>query len=374
MSKSNFFRKIFAMRTLILISVIFSSTISSCQSVVEISTGNGSNMEPPETHKLEKNSSSNINKIEHVTTLEKFSTVNGIVDANNFAWPREIQSSAGKITIDSLPEKVHPLSLGHAEIIAAIMDFNKVTAVYDFYTDPSTSNIAGISSSHKQIGYDPEEVVALDPDIVIASKFTDPETVAILKDVGIPVLRAELDDSAMGNTSNILLMGYALGQEYEALSLVEEIERRVKVVATNIPPVEKLRVLSITKWATIFAAGSGSTEGGIIEQVSAINAAADSGISGHQEVSIESIAAINPDVILLPQPKTSALEFKKQLLSDPVLAEVPAIINKRIYYVTPRYNTTLSHWNVRGIEELAQLLYPEQFKDHVFEDFINHQN
>ena len=362
------------MGTLILISVIFPFTISSCQSVVETSTGNDGNTGHPENHKLKNYNSSNINKIEHVVGLKKFSTVDGIIDANNFGWPREIQSSAGKITIDSLPEKVHPLSLGHAEIIAAIMDFNKVSAVYDFYTDPSTSNIVELSSLHKQIGYDPEEVVALDPDIVIASKFTDPETVAILKDVGIPVLRAELDDSAMGNISNILLMGYALGQEYEALSLVEEIERRVKVVVKNIPAEEKLRVLSITKWSTIFAAGSGSTEGGIIEQVSAINAAADSGISGHQEVSIESIAAINPDVVLLPQPEASAIEFKKQLLSDPVLAEVPAIINKRIYYVTPQYNTTLSHWNVRGIEELAQLLYPEQFNDYIFEDFINHQN
>ena len=127
------------MGTLILISVIFPFTISSCQSVVETSTGNDGNTGYPESHKLKTDNSSNINKIGHVAGLKKFSTVNGIIDANNFGWPREIQSSAGKITIDSLPEKVHPLSLGHAEIIAAIMDFNRVSAVYDFYTDPSTS-------------------------------------------------------------------------------------------------------------------------------------------------------------------------------------------------------------------------------------------
>jgi len=32
-------------------------------------------------------------------------------------------------------------------------------------------------------------------------------------------------------------------------------------------------------------------------------------------------------------------------------------------------HTTLSHWNVRGIEELAMLLFPSKFAGVTFEDF-----
>ena len=35
----------------------------------------------------------------------------------------------------------------------------------------------------------------------------------------------------------------------------------------------------------------------------------------------------------------------------------------------PRFYTTLSHWNVRGIEETALLLYPERFRGVKFVDF-----
>jgi iron complex transport system substrate-binding protein len=106
-------------------------------------------------------------------------------------------------------------------------------------------------------------------------------------------------------------------------------------------------------------------------QAGGVNAAADSGIEGHQQVSIESIAAINPDVIVVPQPLDGANVFIEELMSSPALADVPAVKNGRVFYVLPRYHTTLSHWNVRGIERLAELLFPSAFDGVSFEEFLN---
>ena len=110
----------------------------------------------------------------------RFKDVAGIVDATNFGWPRDIETSEGLVTLEKPPTRVHSLSLGHTEILAALMDFSKVSAVYSFFTDPEQSNIADLSKSHNLIGFDPEEVVALDPEIVIASRFTDADNVALL--------------------------------------------------------------------------------------------------------------------------------------------------------------------------------------------------
>jgi iron complex transport system substrate-binding protein len=193
--------------------------------------------------------------------------------------------------------------------------------------------------------------------------------VALLNGAGLPVARTALENSALGNVPNILLIGYIIGAEAEALALAEDIESRMQVITDNLPGGEKPRVLSVSKWTSAFAAGSESTEGGIIEQAGGINAAADSGIDGHQQVSIESIAAINPDVILVPQPLEGANLFIDELMSSAALAEVPAIKNGRVHYVLPRYHTTLSHWNVRGIEQLAKLLFQAEFADVTFADF-----
>ena len=302
----------------------------------------------------------------------RFKDVPGIVDATNFGWPRDIETSEGIVRLERPPSKVHSLSLGHTEILAALMDFSRVSAVYSFFTDPEQSNISDLSKAHNLIGFDPEEVVALDPEIVIASRFTDADNVALLKDAGISVARASLENSAVGNAPNILLIGYMIGAEKQALSLVDEIESRMKVVGDLLNGNDQPRVLSISKFTSIFVAGSDSTEGGIIEQAGGINAAADSGIEGHQQITIEGIAAINPDVIVIPQPIEGANAFIDELKSSTALSEVPAVKNDLVYYVLPKYHTTLSHWNVRGVEQMAALLFPSDFKDVDLNDFSHY--
>ncbi|MDA1279300.1 MAG: ABC transporter substrate-binding protein [Chloroflexi bacterium] len=306
--------------------------------------------------------------------LIRFADVPGIVDPTNFGWPRSVETPEGVISLTAPSTKIHSLSLGHSEILAALVDFDRLTAVYSFFVDDEQSNIAALSADHKMIGFDPEEVVALEPEVIIASRFTNAETVGLLKGAGIPVARTNLESSALGNIPNILLIGYMVGAEIEALELVDEIESRMRLITDGLAGASTgvgTRVLSVSKWTSAFAAGSGTTEGGIIEQAGAINAAADSGIEGHQQVSIESIAAINPDVIIVPQPLESANTFIDELMSSPALAEVPAVKNGQVFYVEPKYHTTLSHWNVRGIEQLAGLLYPSAFSGVAFEDFTN---
>ncbi|MEE8047134.1 MAG: ABC transporter substrate-binding protein, partial [Dehalococcoidia bacterium] len=302
----------------------------------------------------------------------RFAGIEGIVDPANFGWPRSVETSEGVITLDAPPERIHSLSLGHSEILAALIDFDRLTAVYSFFLDDEQSNISELSAGANMIGFDPEEVVALEPEVIIASRFTNADTVALMVGAKIPVARTALENSVLGNVPNILLIGYLIGAEAEAIALADEIEARMQFISDLLVSDDKPRVLSVSKWTSAFAAGSGTTEGGIIEQAGGINAAGDSGIEGHQQVSIESIAAINPDVIIVPQPLDGANTFIEELTSSPALLEVPAIANGQIFYVPPKHHTTLSHWNVRGIEGLATLLYPSLFSGVTFEEFANY--
>ena len=68
--------------------------------------------------------------------VNRFKDVPGIVDTTNFGWPRDIETSEGLVTLEKPPIKVHSLSLGHTEILAALMEFSKISAVYSFFTDP----------------------------------------------------------------------------------------------------------------------------------------------------------------------------------------------------------------------------------------------
>ena len=305
---------------------------------------------------------------------EAFRNVEGIVDPDNFGWPRTVESSEGSVTIPAPPQRVHFLSLGHAEIGVALVAPEKFTAVYPFFVDPDVSNVSDQLANVPVIGFEPEEVVALAPDIAIASQYTNPDLVNVVKSAGIPVVRVSEEGGSSGDIPNILFMGYMLGAEEQALQLAAEIEHRIRFVDISIGPHQKQDVglpgvLAISKFTDIYAAGGNTNLDEIIWAAGAFNPAKEAGIDSFQQVSIESIAAINPDMIIITQPMESGIAFAEELRASPVLQDVPAIINNQVHPVNTTYFTTLSHWNVRGIEELANLLYPRAFVDHEFKDF-----
>ncbi len=302
-----------------------------------------------------------------------YADVPGIVDPTNFDWPRQIESEEGVITIEQPPEVVHFASLGHAEIGFALMETSRIAAVYSFFSDPEISNIADHVEGLTVIGYEPEEVVALEPDVIVASKFTNPDLIAVFQAANLPVFRTALEGSD-GDIPNILLIAYAVGEEDRGLKLVEEVQNRLdfvrdRIAEADIAEADRTSVLSASKYFTdIWVAGTGSNVHNIIEDAGGVNAASE--IADNQQISIESIAAMNPDVIILTQPMESGLAFADELRASPVLQDVGAVQNDEIYVVGSPHFTTLSHWNVRGIETLAKLLNPELFDDIEFENYV----
>ena len=307
-------------------------------------------------------------------TPADYPAVPGIVDVANRGWPRAVESAEGVVRLDAPPQRILALSLGHDEMLLALLPRHRFAGVGPFAADPTYSNVADQVAGMTQVQRGVENVLAAKPDLVVVSKYTKADMAALIKEAGVPVVRSSLENSAAGNIPNILLLGYLLGVEERALELVADIERRLALVSDRVPPpgdASRPAVLAIARFAeSTYAAGAGSTEGGIIEAAGGINAAARDGIASHQTVSLESIAAMKPDVILITQPADSGgTQLRDDLLADRALAAVPAVVERRVLIVAPRYYTTLSHWNVRGIEETARLLYPDRFRDVTFADF-----
>ncbi|MCH7734651.1 MAG: ABC transporter substrate-binding protein [Chloroflexi bacterium] len=298
--------------------------------------------------------------------------ISGIVDPKNFGWPRELEFDGERVTIAGPPERLHTLSLGHDEIIVALVGAETLVGIGSFTANETYSNVALAVAGLPKVRRDPEEVVALDPDLVIASKFTKQDLVDSIRGAGITVVRTALESSAEGHETNIRVLAYMLGAEAAAEVLIADIQGRIEFIQGKTGRVggDRPTVLSIARFSdSISAAGADSTEGGIIEQAGGVNAAAEAGLDGHETVSLESIVAMNPDLIVITQPDPGASELRDELLGEPALAGVPAIADGRVIIGDPRFFTTLSHWNVRGIEELAAQLYPEVFAGVEFKDF-----
>ena len=295
-----------------------------------------------------------------------FEGVRGIVEPTNLGWPREVEGLNGIVSIPSKPQRIITASIGHDEITLALVPKERLVGVGNVSKNATYSNIASLVQDVAEVSRDPETIVAQAPDVVVTSPFFPAEAIEALSKTGIPVVQTELKHDPEARINSILLMGYIFGEEERAIEFATEVrERHESLIAVTGKAEPKPQVLALTQYSDkLWTAGGNSTEGGVITAAGGINAAEEAGIEGNQTTSLEGVIAMNPDVIFIAQPlEFGAEEFRQELLSNEALAELPAIKNDQVHIVEGKHFTTLSYWNIRGAEDLARILWPEQFPE-----------
>lgn len=288
------------------------------------------------------------------------------------AWPRQVKDAAGKpIEIKERPMRIHTLSVGYDEITMYLVGPERFAAVGSVTANPLYSNIVEQASKVvTKVGRKSEDVLAAKPDLVVASPFANKDLVAQLKEAGLTVVVSDLNDSLEGHASNIRYLAYLYGEEEKGEALIKEVNERLarlEAVVGMKAQRERPKVISLTD--TLNTPGKNTTMDGIIRRAGGINAAAEAGIEKWQQITLEKVVALKPDVILVGEADPGKKDFGAELLAHPSLQNVPAIQNRRVFSLPSRITSTLSHWNVRGAEELARLLWQEEFKDVQFADF-----
>jgi iron complex transport system substrate-binding protein len=274
-------------------------------------------------------------------------------------FPRKIEALNGVITVAQKPQRVMTLSVGYDEMTLALVDKSRIAAISQYTADPTISNVADQVAGIPIYGKGAEQVIAAKPDLVVADRFTDKDLVRQVQAAGVTVAVTDLVDAYDGFVGSIRVLAYLYGEDARGDALIRDINdrlARIDAVVAKHAGEPKPHILLLQ--GNAYVAGAGSNMDGIIRRAGGINVAAESGISGTKQISLESIIAMNPDTIVIPgSPEKDPKSFA-QVTANPALAAVPAVVNKRVFGVTDAYLFTLSHWNVRAMEELARLLYP----------------
>src|SRR5438094_924731 len=104
-------------------------------------------------------------------------------------WPRTVEDSSGRVTIPAKPMRIHTLSVGYDEITFRLVDPDRIVAVSQSTANPELSNVADAAESiANKVGRNAESIVALQPDLVVASPFSNRDLVEQLRGARIPLV------------------------------------------------------------------------------------------------------------------------------------------------------------------------------------------
>lgn len=274
-----------------------------------------------------------------------------------------LQDDFGRtIKLQMVPQRIVSLAPAHTEILFALGLGNRVVGVTDFCDYP-----AEVQQKTRVGGYmDPnlEEIVALDPDLVVADSLNQ-EVVNQLDKANIQVLALNPKD-IKGVMRAIDKIGKATGSEKEAGNLTAKIQQQINNVVEKtkgILPGDKPRVYYEIWNEPLMAAGPGTFIDDLIELSGGTNVAGDSA-KEYPEYSMEVLIKKDPQIMIHSYGHGTEAPSGR-IVDRPGWQGMSCIRDKRIYSVDANLVTRPGPRIGTALQKLARIIHPELFADQV---------
>jgi iron complex transport system substrate-binding protein len=257
---------------------------------------------------------------------------------------------------DSAPARIASLNLAADEVLIEILPPERLVSVTRWADDPETSNVAGRvpPSAFRVQKADMEKLVALRPDLVVVSEYTDADFLKLLESSGMRHHRMQGLDSMEGIRTAILDLGRAVGALEAAQRLVSRYDATLREVARKLSGAKRPRVLY---WSGTMTAGDRTTISALIECAGGYSVGRELGIQGIRPVGAERAFVADPDAVLVGSWPGAA----EGLREHPLLSKLRAVREGRVVVLQDRLLVALSQYTAGACSQLAGKLHPDRF-------------
>ncbi len=223
--------------------------------------------------------------------------------------------------------RVIVLANGVAEIIQSLNGQSIIVGRDISSTEDSLSDIPIVSSGHQVL---PEKVIALKPDLVLIDASTGPKAaIETIKKAGITVVETPESWSLTDLPAKVRAVGRAIGAQDQAEQLIEKINQSLKVSTVSNKPRVAFLYLRGTS-AVYLIGGKGSGADSLMDSIGAVDVGAAQLERPFNTLTAESLAALNPDVILVMSKGLESVGGVEGLLALPGVAQTNAGKNSAI--------------------------------------------
>lgn len=284
---------------------------------------------------------------------------------------RSMTDDSGRtLSAPTHPKRIVSLTYGTDEILTALVSTDRIASYSKYAGDDGISFLTKdeVSRVGRTVDMEPEHILALAPDLVVASTSTPMQTVEVLARSGVPVYVSGIPTTVEEMKEKVRGVAKAVHEEEKGEALVSDMESRLASLEeklSRIPP-EKERVALGMSFRGILGK-KGTLFSDVLRLAHVKDGAAVYEVPKGADayLSLEILPKINPDVILLPTWRVKAGDdtkaFEEGLLANPALSQVTAVKERRLVPFSEKYKYVMSQHVVDAVEAAARAVYPEVF-------------
>ena len=266
-----------------------------------------------------------------------------------------------EVTVPMPLTSVVTLAPSLTETLAYLGAEDLITAV-DINSDfpESLSELPRITGWDMSINY--EELVALGPDLVLASEMTSLEAISSMEDLGLNVFCIKNPADFPELFESILMIGELIGKTPEAEELTAALsDRAAEIEAAAAEAEDKPLVfyeIDATDPAKPWTAGKGTFISKLIQMAGGVNLGDE--LDGEWiQISLEALLKADPQIILLGDSMYgSTAEAASQRTG---WSEISAVKSGKLFEFDDNLVTRPGPRLVEGFELIAQMIHPELF-------------
>jgi len=286
-------------------------------------------------------------------------------------WPRTFPSAQGPdIVLQRPPRSIVTLQPNIAEMLASIGAAGHVTGV-DRYTDypPDMARKPRIGDI---LSPDYEQILSINPDLIITSRGTSTEVLAKLRGFGFQVLG--IDPQSLSDIFSCMKMfGRIVGTEEQVDEIVGKMQRRATQIADSAGAAAKIagrpRTVFVLSMDPLFVAGEGSFIAQLIRDAGGLHVISVQTPAGEPspwpQVSRETLVTAAPQVLIFASQQAGQSDADRgeallaRLRDDPAWAQLPAVADGRVYIIEDDLITIPGPRLLLGFDRLIRCIQPD---------------
>lgn len=206
------------------------------------------------------------------------------------------------------PRRIVSLNLCTDQLLVQLVARDRIAAVTFLSTDKTLSASAKELQGLPQIHGSAEEVLALEPDLVIAGEYGTGPAIELLRRLGQQVLTVPLASDFAALRANLLLIAKATGDEPRAKALIKEFDDRLAGARSTVIS----RPTALSYEVQSLASGADSLIDAALDAAGYHNMARDLNLGRTGRLTLEELVTAPPDLIVL----ANAPEDFKTVLAD----------------------------------------------------------
>lgn len=236
-------------------------------------------------------------------------------------FPRHI----GAAVVPAPPRRIVAASVASAETLLGLVGRDRIAGVHVLATDARYSGSAAAAATLPVVGAEPEQLVAVRPDLVFVDEFSRAEVPQLLRAVGIPVVRTLPVRTFADIADNVRLIGCATGDDAGAERAVVAMEQQLLALASAAGAVAAWRVMCLN--GDLDTYGAHSLFDAAVQRAGARHLPAEHGVGGYQKLDIETVLAWRPDALVVGGDEPAAIQW---LQDHPGLRLLPCVQRGRV--------------------------------------------